>query len=466
MKKLSLSPNPWVTATIFSLVIASGVSYGFSIFTGELMSKSHDRIGEMFEKTRLVCFGRFVIAVPDGAIMVHGSAELNGSFSVYRDQADRLAEFASSRLGEAREEKDYIPEDQVQDFPLIGNIRDGVLPGQKLVFGAKSSIGYTIHSYMPIGRDLFVLERGNVAEAEEAVREMNRFATQLRLRDDYEIPVEQGFCVDGGFVDIQPEYENTAFGLRFKEFPDVRFSIQTLKNRDYLQESSSPSALRKSARERASVIQLASFFARVTTLREGRRQLDGWEGEEILTRRPEYKDDTDAHEFRFFSVGQRHDALHPLLDIRMDTGVKENAKASVKPSLTDEAALALWDKLLPTIRVRRPSDATPPAAPSPTASLESVRKSGDICPQSGWWECLEKRKIEGERRRLFKAGDKLPPVLADGGASLWNTLIGNTHQIATVEWKLVEYDLPSVFSVETKGAGIPQAGNDAKVDDA
>jgi hypothetical protein len=57
-------------------------------------------------------------------------------------------------------------------------------------------------------------------------------------------------------------------------------------------------------------------------------------------------------------------------------------------------------------------------------------------------------------------------VLADGGASLWNTLIGNTHQIATVEWKLVEYDPPSAFSVDTKGAGIPQAGNDAKVDDA
>jgi len=345
-------------------------------------------------------------------------------------------------------------------------VLDGLLPGQKLVFGARGTIGYTIHSYMPLGSDLFVLEVDDESRKETRVQEMNNFAMQLRLRGDAEIPAGPGFCIDGGFIDIKPEYENTALGLRFKEFPDVSFSIRMRKNHNYLQESSSPSALRKNAKERASAIQLASFFSRVTTLREGRRQLNGWEGEEILTRRPEYKDDTDAHEFRFFSVGQRHDALHPLLDIRMDTGVKENARASVRPSLTDEAALALWDKLLPTIRVRRPSDATPPPAPPPTVSLESVRKSGDICPQSGWWECLEKRKIEGERRRLFTAGDKLPPVLADGGASLWNTLIGNTHQIATVEWKLVEYDLPSVFSVETKGAGIPQAGNDAKVDDA
>lgn len=377
-----------------------------------------------------------------------------------------LDEVLFSRLQEVKDEKEYLSDAQIKELPLVGEVLDGLLPGQKLVFGARGTIGYTIHSYMPLGSDLFVLEVDDESRKETRVQEMNNFAMQLRLRGDAEIPAGPGFCIDGGFIDIKPEYENTALGLRFKEFPDVSFSIRMRKNHNYLQESSSPSALRKNAKERASAIQLASFFSRVTTLREGRRQLNGWEGEEILTRRPEYKDDTDAHEFRFFSVGQRHDALHPLLDIRMDTGVKENARASVRPSLTDEAALALWDKLLPTIRVRRPSDATPPPAPPPTVSLESVRKSGDICPQSGWWECLEKRKIEGERRRLFTAGDKLPPVLADGGASLWNTLIGNTHQIATVEWKLVEYDLPSVFSVETKGAGIPQAGNDAKVDDA
>lgn len=150
----------------------------------------------------------------------------------------------------------------------------------------------------------------------------------------------------------------------------------------------------------------------------------------------------------------------------MDTGVKENAKASVKPSLTDEAALALWDKLLPTIRVRKPSDATPPIAPQPTASLGDIRKSGDICPQSGWWECLEKRKIDGERRRFFKAGDKLSSVVVNGRASLWHTLIGNTHQIAAVEWKLLEYEHPLSSSVDEKVAGLDDAVNDAKESDA
>ena len=465
MKNFSLDKNSWVVAVIFSLIIASGVSYSFAKFTGEYMSTSRERINAMFEKTRLVCFGRFVISVPDDAIMVYGPAELDGRFSVYRDQVDSMEELKSSRIAEAKKERNYLSDDKIREFPLVGEEADGVLPGQKLVFGARSSIGYTIHSYMPIGRELFVLERSGVAEKEKEVREMNDLATQLRLRADKEIPAGQGLCVDGGFVDIQPEYETTTFGLRFKEMPDVRFSIRMQKNHDYLQESSSPSVLRKRAKERASVMQIATFFAGITMLREGRRQLDGWEGEEILTRRPEYKDDTDAHEFRFFSVGQRHNALHPQLDIRMDTGVRENARASVRPSLTDEAALALWDKLLPTIRARQPGDATPPFASSPTVSLGSVRKSGDSCPQSGWWECLEKRKIDGERRRLFKAGDKFPPVLADGGASLWNTLIGNTYQIASVEWKLLEHE-SSPASSGGKKAGIPHSDDDVKKSDA
>jgi hypothetical protein len=440
MKIFSLDQNSWIVALLVSVAVAVVASYTFRYFTGDFMNNSSDRVVAMFEKTRLVCFGRFVISIPEDAAIIHGAAQLDGNFIVQRSQAKNIEEITSSRLQEVKEEREYLSASQMKDFPLVGEVIDGFLPGHKLVFGARGSIGYTIHSYMPLGSDLFVLEVDNELKVKARIQEMNRFASQLRLRSNYEIPAAPGICVDGGFVDINPEYENTAFGLHFKDFPDVRFSIRMRKNRDYLQESSSPSALRKSAKERASVIQLASFFARITTLREGRRQLNGWEGEEILTRRPEYKDDTDAHEFRFFSVGQRHDALHPLLDIRMDTGVKENARASVRPSLTDEAALVLWDKLLPTIRVRQPSDATPPNVPPSTVSLGSVLKSGDICPQSGWWECQEQRKIDGERRRLFKAGDKLPPVLADGGASLWKTLIGNTHQIAAVEWKLLEYD--------------------------
>lgn len=430
------------------------------------MEEPHNRIEDLFRKTRLLCFGRFIISVPETAIVMHGTAELDGRFSVYPDQVSKIHEVVSSRLREALEEKNYLSDSQVVDLPSVGTEMDGELPGQKLVFGAKGTIGYTIHSYMPLKSDLFVLEINNINEKERVLQEINRFAKKLRLRDDVEVPAESGICVERGFIDIYPEYENIAFGLRFKEFPDVRFSVQTRKNGKYLRKENSPTALREGARRRASVLELASFFSRITTLREGLRQLDDWEGEEILTRRPAYKDDTDAHEFRFYSAGQLHDALHPQLDIRLDSGVEGNSKATVRPGITNVEALELWDKLLPTIRIRQPSDATPPITHLSNLPLGSIGRSGDICFQSGWWECLEKRKIDGERRRFLKAGDKLPLVVASGGANLWRTLIGYTQQVALVEWKLLEYENTLPSSTIRKEDGSSLANSGAKNSDA
>lgn len=462
MKKGRACQNSWVVALLFSLSLAAGLRYISICVAESSMEKSTDDVVTIFDKTNLVCFGRFVIAVPDGAIIEHGAAELDGRFSVYRDQVSIIDNVIASRLIETEKEKEYLADDEISELPLIGKVIDGMLPNQKLIFGARGSLGYTIHSYIPLGGNIFVLEVDNELQKEKRIKEMNRIASLLRLRDDSEVPAEPGFCVDGGFLDIEPEYENTAFGLRFKEFPDVRFSIEMRKNLEYLRDSSSPSKLRENARERATASQLATFFSRITTLREGRRQLDGWEGEEILTRRTAYKDDTDAHEFRFFSVGKKQDALHPLLDIRMDTGVDGNAKARVKPSLTNEAAVALWDKLLPTIRVRRPSDASPPIHPAPTAPLESIVRSGDTCPQSGWWECADKRKIDGARRRTFKAGEKFPLVLANGGVGLWRTLIGDTLQIAKVEWKLTEHAQSYASSADKNEHGVSQTDSNTK----
>jgi hypothetical protein len=98
---------------------------------------------------------------------------------------------------------------------------------------------------------------------------------------------------------------------------------------------------------------MVNFFKRIKVFRNGNRQLGIWEGEEIATRRPAYKEDTDAHEFRFHSMGAVNDALHPELDIRFDSGVRGNAKAKLKPSITDDEALEIWDRIINTIRIRK-----------------------------------------------------------------------------------------------------------------
>ncbi|MCL1861383.1 MAG: T6SS immunity protein Tli4 family protein, partial [Proteobacteria bacterium] len=71
--------------------------------------------------------------------------------------------------------------------------------------------------------------------------------------------------------------------------------------------------------------------------------------------------------------GVGKDLLRPAVTLKLYTGVVENTRASVQPSLTDDEAIAMWDKLTSTIRVRpvkeKPLDgetkheSPPPASP-------------------------------------------------------------------------------------------------------
>lgn len=79
---------------------------------------------------------------------------------------------------------------------------------------------------------------------------------------------------------------------------------------------------------------------------------------------------------------------------------------------------------------------------------------------------MEKRKIDGKRRRLFKEGEELPPVVADGRTGLWRTLIGDTYQIAKVEWKLIEHQQALVSALGEKARGMSDEGSATKDSDA
>jgi hypothetical protein len=130
--------------------------------------------------------------------------------------------------------------------------------------------------------------------------------------------------------------------------------------------------------------------------------------------------------------------LQPELIIQFDSGVKDDSKAKVKPSITDEEALALWDKLITTIRVRQPGDATQATARA-RAPIASTVPTGGICPETGWWECTDRKNIEGGTRRLFKAGERMPHAVLLREPGLWKKLTGSSgRQIETV-WKLVDY---------------------------
>jgi hypothetical protein len=234
-------------------------------------------------------------------------------------------------------------------------------------------------------------------------------------------------------------------GVRLKEFPDVHFSIEVNKNGNFLIESS-----RLEPRLKAAEKDAGSKYSRIVFLRRGERHLGQWHGEEALARMPAQEKSSDAHEFLFLSLGAVNDPFLPKLDVQLNTGVKDNKTANAHPSLSDEEAVALWDKLITSIRVRPTSvnkgtaPSTSPAGPQSSTSqvvpLGYLCASGAICPQSGWWQCAEHGEVVDGRGRRFMAGDILPNVMQMGKGSLLQRLSGKrpTFTTSTI-WTLLAH---------------------------
>jgi len=401
------------------------------------MNSSISRAQALLAKTRTVCFGRFLIDIPADATVVYGPAEVEAPITFYKNQANTLDERLTRRLAEIEKERRFLMKEDIPKLPLFGKVVSGSRSGQKIVFGSKDQVSYAIHSFTPIGKDIFIQDLSALPEDDE-IPTLNKISSHLRLRADNEIPSELGMCIEGGFVPLEHDHERITLGIRLKEFPDVHLSIDAHKNLNHLRTDDSPKLLREQAKAAAEQDGLGAIFAQTKILRQGPRKLNTWDGEEIALRTPAYKDNKSVHEFRFHSVGAINDHLHPELDIRFDSGVKDNQKAGVDPSITDEEALELWDKLISTIRIRKPSDATPTTPAK--VPLASQSKTGEICPQTGWWEPAGHKERQNGKRRLVKSGEPMPPLQLDVASSFWQKLAGqqSTRQIVTT-WTLVEY---------------------------
>lgn len=414
-------------------------------FTRSDMTPLSHRLTPLFGKIKTVCFGRFAIDIPATASIVFGPTEAETQLEFYPREASNIAHRIAQEIKRVESDREFLTEDDIVRLPMFGKVIEGAAPGQKLIFGSKDQAGYSMYSFFPVGEHLFVQELDGGVLDEEGVEDAKKFfnaiATNLRLRANDEIPEEPGMCIDGGFIPLSFEYEKITLGVRLQEFPDVHFSVEAHKKQQYLQEFSDLETLLNRAEEVARKEGFGAEYARIKTFRRGPRELGVWKGFEILARKPPFKEDTDAHEFRFRSLGAVNDAYHPELDVQMDTGVKDNSKAAIKPSLTDDEAVALWDRLIRSIRVRTPADSKARSALGPRAALGTSTAGDGICPKTAWSQCVATGEVDGERRKHVAAGETFPYVIRLGEPTLWQKLKGEQPRYKTsAMWQLVEYD--------------------------
>lgn len=440
MKTFSIFQRRAVGSAIiaFSAFFLSACDRDPEFFKRPHMTHLSPRLQPLFEKEKTVCFGRFVLDIPATATVVYGPAGADGgNIERYPGEGHKLSQHVAARLVEVEKDRDFLDKEDLERLPLFGKAIEGRHPAHKLVFGSKNHVVYSIDSYISVGEDLFVQSAVSAVSKDETVARLNKVASHLRTRAKEEVPAEPGICIDGGFLPLLAEYERVAIGIRLSEFPDVHFSIEVIKNQDKLVESSALEPRLNDAEKNG-----GSWYSGVKFLRRGQRELGNWTGFEVLAHKPPQRDDTDSHEFHFHSLGAPRNLLQPQLDIQLDTGVKDDRMAKIKPSLTDEEAVDLWDKLTASIRVRATDDGTSQsAAERPKFPLGTYVDTGTICPQSGWWQCSEGGEFVGGRRHRFAEGCPMPHAVLVDKRGVWQKLKGErpTQRIATV-WQLVKYE--------------------------
>jgi hypothetical protein len=339
--------------------------------------------------TRTWCLGRFLINLPPTAKLYLRtetslsaptkiiSGEYGGGWK-YRfakiempPEKMSLQEFEKKmrarqdklRKAEHREKKGRLlqTEHPQQDTYVLATWEEEISRVKKIIEGYRWSGGYV----------LFLRAQVDDDKQASGVKTMLERLSNLRARATDEIPEEEGYCFPGGFIAEELEHnEEGQMSFVLDEYPDISFDVTFFPTFD-IQE---PLLSRRSGVLAA----LGSAAAGIRTLRSGDRPLAGFPGQELLMTTPHRYSDRRSQVFLWEYPG---DATleEPFIKFELTTGDDEPTR------MTDEQAIALWDAILNSFKVR-PVKANKPEA---KAEFPHLIASGDKCPRSGHWRCVE-----------------------------------------------------------------------------
>ncbi|WP_426086614.1 T6SS immunity protein Tli4 family protein [Janthinobacterium sp. PSPC1-1] len=351
-----------VIATVFLSAYAKKNSATETIMPGHF--KLSKRLETLFLKTKIVCFGRYALEVPQEAQLISGGTTILSEIKTIpggiTEKNERIAE-EIERIKKSDRTSEIIHNGK---GPIENSWQLQYYDGEFSKEGGR----LIFKTYIIKGNHIFILDgstRKGEAIADSIGNQMVR-ANNLRLRDENEVPKEPGYCVKNGFMSDNKydSQEMADAGLYFPSFPDVTFSITANKNAygDY-----PPAEYDAKVRGKLSLLariqeakdQQGKNYPPRTLLREGKRDVQHWHGEESLIRRTD-----GVHDFEWTLVGTPRDIAYPaVLEASMYTKVAHNmVGAAEAASLTDEEAIALWDKLLSGLKFRVKVPGAPPGS--------------------------------------------------------------------------------------------------------
>jgi hypothetical protein len=232
--------------------------------------------------------------------------------------------------------------------------------------------------------------------------DLPRLVGKLVANPDNRIPSEPGFCIDRAYVrdplSADQREQIMMFG-RLPSNPDVEFMFNV---------SAGLKPERKGILARNAAADEAMSMAqrmRVTRLRAAPRKTGGLAGEELAELVVE-KNEARGHSFWWVVTGTEDEVFVPHLVFRMSTG--NGNRQPVPSSLSNGAALGLWDRISSSIRLRSSAPVASRAAQAPTRPPGMVASAGDRRPETGCRFCGRGGNgigVLGGQRHSIEQGD-------------------------------------------------------------
>lgn len=332
------------------LVVILGACAYTGAFAGELVMSN-----PLLSKSRPWCIGRFVFDRPSSSEVTSQKYAYRGdkietqyglSIDVYRAKVDsREKELREKRRMDRTLFTETGPAWLERAFSPIDNSRvlvfqQGMAKNVRLPFDTES--------YVYEDGTLFHMTGGIGSAAIDRVEDIyGDIVRRIKLRDNWTVPKESGFCVDGGIVtgsSTSTEEVSQSFALM-----PGRPALLVIKMRDSVQGDQKEPLIGTLPELRAQLSRLPGHYR---ILREGKRPFAGMDAEEVLFE----LQDAGVTSYRFYllapgdprTLAKPHTAIQLLLGTYRTDLAPDQATSPVDAA----GALQVWDTLLNSFRLR------------------------------------------------------------------------------------------------------------------
>jgi hypothetical protein len=328
----------------------------------EVVRRDQQEVARMTKQMKTVCMGRFLIDMPDEARLELAQPRIDGFDISSFDEPE--ADFRKRLV--VREARLKATPDRLGGNKNLESVREiktenGVIGkifvhSRNVAEGTRMR-GLELERYRDEGVAVEALVHGkgmsfDISAADynpDLIENLPKLVAKLVPNPANEAPKESGFCVyRAWFRDLltADQGEQVMMHAQLSSHPDIEFmAILAAGNKPATQ-----SLLERTAETMAGLT--PDEKKRVVNLREERRTIGGIIGDEVVTRVAELNDAV-VYTFWWEVDGTEDNVLVPHVAFKMYVGKGDNGP--VPSSLSQDAAMALWDKISSSIRFHHTS---------------------------------------------------------------------------------------------------------------